>query len=159
MTDREFVEQSERKVKLAEAKTQGQFLAKHLQETSVDMTATEIVAEEDYIPKFAKAVASKNMLDRPVGFLVKTELGNVCKLLQVYDSTIYTQAPEELSAQWGFFWSQDPTKAKVFLAISTSPYMVDDCCLGVDGQVYRSVIDNNVWEPTAYPQGWEMVSV
>ena len=26
-----------------------------------------------------------------------------------------------------------------------------------DGPVYRSVIDNNVWSPEAYPAGWEVV--
>ncbi|NBB81468.1 MAG: hypothetical protein GVY36_18845 [Verrucomicrobia bacterium] len=26
-----------------------------------------------------------------------------------------------------------------------------------DGTEYRSLIDNNVWSPTAYPQGWELV--
>lgn len=26
-----------------------------------------------------------------------------------------------------------------------------------DGPVYRSNIDNNVWSPADYPQGWEMV--
>lgn len=26
-----------------------------------------------------------------------------------------------------------------------------------NGKVYVSVIDNNTWSPTAYPQGWELV--
>ena len=26
-----------------------------------------------------------------------------------------------------------------------------------DGSVYRSIIDNNVWSPSDYPQGWEIV--
>lgn len=27
-----------------------------------------------------------------------------------------------------------------------------------DGPVYVSTIDNNVWSPDAYPQGWEVVT-
>lgn len=27
----------------------------------------------------------------------------------------------------------------------------------VDGPVYRSIVDNNVWSPADYPQGWEVV--
>ena len=27
----------------------------------------------------------------------------------------------------------------------------------VDGPVYRSIVDNNVWSPADYPQGWEEV--
>jgi hypothetical protein len=78
------------------------------------------------------------------------------KLLQPYDSTIFTGEPEELPAQWGFVWSNDPAKAKPFVAISTSPYMKGNCC-SEEGEVFRSLIDNNVHAPSAYPQGWEHV--
>lgn len=33
-------------------------------------------------------------------------------------------------------------------------YMIGDKVLW-QGEVYRSIIDNNVWSPTDYPQGWE----
>ena len=96
------------------------------------------------------------MLNRPVGFVCKSSAGRVVKLLQVYDSTVYTQEPEELPAQWGFVWSDDPTHAKPFVAISTSPYMKGNCCIE-DDVIYRSTMDNNVHAPSAYPQGWEQV--
>ena len=54
-------------------------------------------------------------------------------------------------------WSTDPAKALPFVAISTSPYSVGECCTE-GGKVYRSTIDNNVWAPSAYPQGWEEVT-
>ena len=28
-----------------------------------------------------------------------------------------------------------------------------------NGQIYESTIDNNVWSPDTYPQGWEVVEV
>ena len=39
---------------------------------------------------------------------------------------------------------------------STNPYMTGDK-VRFEGKIYRSLIDNNVWAPTAYPQGWEEV--
>ena len=120
------------------------------------MDGTAIYAEEEKLPDFAAAVKAKNMLERPVGFLCRSTAGRVVKLLQVYDSTDYTQEPEDLSAQWGFYWSTDPAKALPFVAMSTSPYMTGDCCTD-GGKTWRSTTDGNVWSPSAYPQGWEEV--
>ena len=40
---------------------------------------------------------------------------------------------------------------------STNPYMSGDK-VRFEGKVYQSLIDNNVWSPTGYPQGWEEVN-
>lgn len=132
--------------------------AADLQERSASMDGTQLYAEEDKIPDFAAACDIMNMLERPVGFVCRSTSGHVVKLLQVYDSATYPAEPEELPAQWGFVWSTDPAKAREFVAISTSPYMTDDCCID-NGVVYRSTMDNNVWRPTEYPQGWQQVEV
>lgn len=132
--------------------------AADLQERSGSMDGTALYAEEEKIPDFLAAKAVMNMLQRPVGFVCRSSAGRVVKLLQVYDSTIYTQEPEELPAQWGFKWSTDPAKALPFIALSTSPYGKGECCTEGD-KIYRSTIDNNVWAPSAYPQGWEEVSI
>ena len=131
--------------------------AKDLQTRSASMDGTALYAEEEKIPDFKAAVAKMNMLERPVGFVCKSSAGRVVKLLQVYDSTIYPQEPEELPAQWGFKWSTDPSKALPFIALSTSPYSKGDCCTE-GGKVWRSLIDNNVHSPSAYPQGWQDVA-
>ena len=131
--------------------------AADLQNRSGSMDGTALYAEEEKIPDFQAAKAAKNMLQRPVGFVCLSSAKRVVKLLQVYDSNIYTQEPEELPAQWGFVWSTDPAKALPFIAISTSPYGVGECCTE-NGTTYRSTIPNNVWAPSAYPQGWEAVS-
>lgn len=39
---------------------------------------------------------------------------------------------------------------------STNPYMKGDKVI-FNGQIYASVIDNNVWSPSAHPAGWEAV--
>ena len=135
-------------------RAQGLAQAQALQEASSYMTGTELYAAEDYIPSFSAACAVKNMLERTAGFVCRSTDGRVVKLLQLYDSTIYTQEPEELPAQWGFVWSTDPAKALPFVALSTSPYNTGDCCTE-GGRVYRSKIDTNTWAPSAYPSGWE----
>ena len=131
--------------------------AKDLQQRSKDMDGTALYAEEEKIPDFKAACAKMNMLERPVGFVCKSSAGRVVKLLQVYDSTVYTQEPEELPAQWGFKWSTDPSKALPFIALSTSPYGKGECCTE-GGKTWRSKIDNNVHAPSAYPQGWQDVA-
>ena len=135
---------------------QGRADALDLQERSAELTGTELNAEDEKIPSFRAAAARMNMLERPVGFVCKSTAGRVVKLLQPYDSTIYPQEPEDLPAQWGFVWSQDPDKALPFISLSTSPYNEGDCCKE-DGQVFRSAMDGNVWAPSAYPAGWVAV--
>lgn len=130
--------------------------AKAVQANADNMTGTELYAVEDRIPSFTGACARMNMLDRPIGFVCRSSAGRVVRLLQDYDSTVYTQEPEELPAQWGFKWSTDPAKALPFISLATSPYMTGDCCTEGEG-VYRSLIDNNVHAPSAYPAGWEEV--
>lgn len=134
----------------------GKLIAQSVQEKSADMSGTELNAEAEYIPDFKAACEKMNMLDRPVGFVCKSPSGRVVKLLQNYDSTIFTAEPEELPAQWGFVWSNDPAHAQPFIALSTSPYMKGNVCSENDG-IYRSTIDGNVWAPSAYPDGWEAV--
>ena len=143
---------------LKRERDKGRMDALEIQEKSTNMTGTELNSVADRIPQFQKAIEKMNMLDRPVGFVCKSSEGRVVKLLQNYDSSIYTGEPEELPAQWGFVWSNNPEHAKAFISLSTSPYMIGNCCIEND-IVYRSKIDNNVWSPSDYPYGWEMVSL
>lgn len=135
---------------------EGRRQALDLQQRSGSMTGTQLYAEDSLIPEFREAKQTMNMLLRDPGFICKSSAGRVVKLLQVYDSNVYSQEPEELPAQWGFVWSQDPARALPFVAMSTSPYMKRDCCTE-NGITFRSAIDNNVWAPSAYPAGWEAV--
>lgn len=134
----------------------GKGAAVALQENASTMTGTELNEEAGYLPAFSSAVAHANMLTRERGYMCVSSAGRVVRLLQPYDSAIYTQEPEELPAQWGFVWSDNPAHALPYVAISTSPYMKGNCCTE-GGKVYRSLIDNNVWAPSAYPQGWEVI--
>lgn len=148
MTSKERVLQRERQ--------RGYEAAKLIQANADTMTGSELYEAEDRIPRFTAARAKLNMMERPIGFICKSSAGRVVRLLQPYDSTVYTQEPEELPAQWGFKWSTDPAKALPFIAISTSPFMTGDCC-AEEGATYRSKIDHNTHAPSAYPKGWEEV--
>lgn len=139
-----------------EAREKGYSNALALQGKSADMDGTELYAQQGDIPDFAAACRVQNMLYRDVGFVCRSSAGRVVRLVQKYDSDIFTQEPEELPAQWGFAWSKDPAHALPFVAISTSPYMTGDVC-EENGLVYASVIDNNVWAPSAYPRGWRLI--
>lgn len=142
---------------LAALREQGRKAALDLQDRASEMTGTELNAEDGYIPDFTAAKDVQNMLSRPIGFVCKSTAGRVVKLIQPYDSNIYTTEPEELPAQWAFMWSTDPKKALPFIALSTSPYMKNDCCI-FNEQVFRSKMDNNVFSPEEYLQGWDEVN-
>lgn len=138
---------------------EGRRQALELQERSPNLTGTELNAEEDKIPAFREAVKHQNMLQRKAGqqdgFVCKSSAGRVVRLIQPYDSDVFTAEPEELPAQWRFVWSKDPAKARPFISLSTSPYDTGDCCTE-NGEVFRSTMDGNVWAPSTYPNGWEV---
>ena len=150
MTSRERVLKRER--------DRGRLAAMEVQEKSSAMTGTELNAVDDRIPRFSEAVKHQNMLERKAGqedgFVCKSTAGRVVRLIQNYDSDVFTAEPEELPAQWRFVWSKDPAKARPFISLSTSPYDTGDCCTE-NGEVFRSTMDGNVWAPSTYPNGWE----
>ena len=146
MTDKEYV--------LETMQAQGLAAAQRVQAEAAELTGTELYAREGYIPDFAAACARKNMLERTAGFVCRSAAGRVVRLLQPYDSTIYTQEPEELPAQWGFVWSTDPAYALPFISMATSPYNTGDCCTH-EGHVWRSGQDGNVWAPGSVGVNWE----
>ena len=138
----------------------GRLAALEVQQKAPAMTGTELNAVDDRIPRFAEAVKHKNMLERPAGqedgFVCRSSAGRVVRLIQAYDSDVFTGEPEELPAQWRMVWSTDPAKARPFLASSTSYYNKGDCCLNKAGQPVRSTIDVNTWDPDVSPQFWEI---
>lgn len=139
-------------------KQYGKNIATEVQNKAEEITGTELNEMADFIPSFVVACEKKNMLERKIGFVCRSPKGRVVKLIQNYDSTIYTQEPEELLAQWRFVWSKNPKHARVFIALSTSPYDMDDCCIGSDDVIYRSKINFNIYDPVVSPQFWEVVT-
>ena len=130
--------------------------AVEFQKQAPELDGTQIIDRENSIPDFNPDV--HQYLNWAKGECVRDN-GQVWQLLQPYDSTVYKDHPENLRAQWSLCHTKDPAKAKPYVApMGTSGmYMKDECCIASDGKVYKSLVDNNVWEPTGYPAGWEEV--
>lgn len=126
-------------------------LSREYQRLAPTMTSEEIIEDQEFFPMFNPD--RHQYLDKSVGYVCRTLKGNVVHLLQPYDSTICKEEPENLSEKWGFYWSKDPNKATEFVKTATSPYSIGDCCME-NGDVYRSVIDDNMYAPSEYEQGW-----
>lgn len=161
MTDKEYT--------LETMRSYGRNRAESVQTNAPTMTGTELNEQDGYIPDFVASCQKMNMLQRKAGqtdgFVCKSSAGRVVRLIQKYDSDVFTQEPEELAAQWAFVWSNNPAKAKPFVKMATSPYNTGDCCtFEVDGEdgskvinVYRSTHDYNTYSPAEYPAWWELV--
>ena len=129
----------------------GESAARDLQARAPEMTGTEIYGESGFLPAFN---AAKQYLNYKAGYVCRTAAGRAVRLIQPYDSTIYPQQPEELPAQWGFYWSTNPADALPFVALATSPYNTGDCCT-YEGHIWRSGQDNNVWAPGSVGVQWD----
>ena len=129
--------------------------AEAFQAAAPELDGTAIIDREDDIPDFDPV---KQYLNWATGSCVRDD-GQVWKLLQPYDSAIYTDPPSKLRAQWGLCHTKNPQKAKPYVAPegTSGMYMLGECCTE-NGKTYRSTIDNNVWEPSGYPDGWEEVT-
>lgn len=86
MTDKEFTLDTMRRY--------GRQRALDVQTESATMTNTELNAQDDYIPDFLAAKEKMNMLERHAGltdgFVCKSSEGRVVRLLQNYDSDVFT---------------------------------------------------------------------
>lgn len=129
-------------------------LGEKYQQDAPNMTADEIYEDHEFFPAFNPQ--RHNYKDKAAGYVCRSPRGNMVKLIQPYDSDTYPQEPEDLPAQWGFYWSNDPKYATEFVQLATSPYNIGNVCL-FEGEVYRSTMDNNVHSPGDYPDGWEKV--
>lgn len=147
MTDRELVLETMRR--------SGKLIAADLQSRALAMTGTELIAEEDYIPDFEKAVERMNMKDRPAGFVCRYD-NQVYLLDAPYDSEIHTATPDKLPSQYKLKHTKDPKKAKPFVSydVSRSQYDMDECCI-YEGHVWRSGQDTNTWAPGTINVKWE----
>ena len=131
--------------------------AVEFQKQAPELDGTAIIDREDDIPDFNPDV--HQYLNWTKGECVRDN-GQVWQLIQPYDSTVYKDRPENMRAQWSLCHTKDPLKAKPYVAPfgQSGMYMIDECCTE-NGKVYRSKVDNNVWEPTGYPAGWEEVDL
>lgn len=117
------------------------------------MDGTAIIAEEDHIPPWREDAAyTADMVGWPV-----TDDGQVYTILQAHTPANNPGSrPADLPAIYSIQHTRDPKRAKDWLAPNgtSGMYMAGDCAVD-DGHVWRSSIDNNIWRPSEYPDGWE----
>lgn len=113
---------------------------------------TVLIDQEDTIHTWRQ----RDYSQVPVGTPYKWQ-GQVYKLWQQHDATQQpTWSPDQAVSLWDVCHTTDPAKAKPYTAPQGSRglYNNGEVCL-VDGHVWRSIMDNNAWTPSGYPQGWE----
>lgn len=129
----------------------------NLQSDALNLTSDVIYLFKDFFPLFSFAKHNFNMLERNVGFICQTKAGRMAQLMTPYDSDIENEEPEELPNYWKIIHPVSANDAKPFIYIENNPYNQNDYCIGVDNNIYRSIVNNNFKEPTSYPIGWEMM--
>ena len=144
---------------LTKMKEKGAYDARELQNAASagTVTQTEIIDREGAVPFYDP---KKDYSSWPVNSPVSDE-GQVWLLLQPYNSAHYEGRPSTLRALWGLAHTKNPQKAKPWVDPygTSGMYMKDECVLWTDGKVYKSVADNTVHTPEAYPAGWKVCQV
>lgn len=142
---------------LTKMKEKGAYDAQELQSAANEgkVTETEIIDQEIAVPAFDP---TKDYSGWKANSPVADE-GQVWLLLQPHNAANHEGRPSTLRALWGLAHTKNPDKAKPFVEPygTSGMYMKDECVLWTDGKVYKSVNDNNVYTPEAYPAGWEEV--
>ena len=126
-----------------------------LRERAKDMEPTAIIEEDMKVPDFD---GKRDYTNCPVGTPVKDQ-GCVFSLIQPHNAANYEGTPMTLRALWNLCHTKNPDKAVGWVEPqgTSGMYMKDECYKEDDGGVYRSIVDNNVYRFTAYPQNWEVV--
>lgn len=134
---------------------EGRRQALDLQSRAVDMTGTELIAQEEKIPAFAPG---KNYSAWPIGAPVSDE-GQIWVLIQPHNAANYQGRPATLRALWGLAHTKDPEKAKPWVAPygTSGMYMAGECYRAEDGTVYRCKSGNTVYDAAVLPSEWEVV--
>ena len=105
----------------------------------------------DYFPAWDGAGHAYSVGDRV------TYNGTLYKVLQAHTSQA-TWTPTDAPSLWAKVLTSTTGEPLPWeQPDSTNPYMIGDR-VTYNGKVYESTIDNNVWAPDAYPQGWKEVT-
>lgn len=121
-------------------------------------TSTEIVDCEALISPWAKEGANGDGT-HAVNEVV-THAGQVWRCCQAHNTNNNPDVePGKNPAIWVPYHTSNVNKAKPFIqpTMAEDAYSKGEVCIWTDDVVYRSLIDANVYSPTDYPAGWEVV--
>lgn len=122
---------------------------------SGEADGTSLIAAEKQIPTWRQ----RDYTDVPIGTPYKYA-DQVYKLWQAHDATNQPDwTPDKAVSLWDICHTTDPAKAKPYVTPqgTRGMYQTGDVCTE-GGKLYRSTMENNVWEPSAYPQGWKEIT-
>ena len=135
------------------------------------MTLLELAHKlRPYIEKAAISLTDEDALEAPnlfpnwedafiyaVGDRVRYE-GTLYKCLQAHTSQA-AWTPIAAASLWAKVLIPDANVIPEWeQPDSTNPYMQGDKVM-FNGVVYESVINNNIWSPSAYPAGWKEINI
>ena len=133
--------------------------ALYLRKRAPEMTGTEIIDEEQYIPFWN---IEKDYTEVIVGAPVQYD-GQVYVLIQPHNANHYLDAnPSVLPALWRVKHTTDPLKAKPWVKPTNTSdmYLKDECMVWTDGTVKRCILDaGTIYSPDEYAQAWEDVEI
>ena len=82
--------------------------------------------------------------------------GRIFKVLQAHTSTEEWTPSRAPSLFAEILTSENGEPQEWVQPNSTNPYLTGDKVI-FNGQIYESLIDNNVWSPANYPEGWQLI--
>ena len=88
--------------------------------------------------------------------------GQVYKLWQQHNANGQPDwTPDKAVSLWDIYHTTDPAYAKPYVTPQGTRglYQTVECMVWTDGQIWRSLTDNNAYTPESYPAAWEAVAV
>ena len=86
----------------------------------------------------------------PLGYKVSH---NSHHWISLVDANVW-EPSEENPTLWEKQSEPEPEIPEWVQPTADNPYMIGDKVM-FNGEIYESIIDNNVWSPVDYPQGWQ----
>jgi len=125
-------------------------LRQELNEITATMTDEEAIERPIFFPNWKIGVA----------YTVNTRVrygGRIFKVLQAHTSTEEWTPSRAPSLFAEILTSESGEPQEWQQPSSTNPYLTGDRVI-YNGQIYESLIDNNIWSPDDYEAGWQLIS-
>lgn len=133
----------------------GREKALELREDAPNLTDTEIIDQEDFVPNWHEGLQILNAV-------VKFE-EQVYRVIQAHDSTgNWYWNPKLSPALFSICHTKNPYKAKSWIAPSgtSGMYELGDCYIDNEGIIWRQIYDgDNVYDAETLPERWEQVNL
>lgn len=131
----------------------GQEQARALRTNAPEMTDTDVMEQEVFIPEWRAGIQKAGAPVR------RSELDQNYRTIQAHDSAANPDwTPEATPALFGVMHTANPLKAKAWVepyGIS-GMYYLGECYKADDGTVYRQIYDGgNVYDAETLPERWE----